>query len=162
VTIPPGLLARQRELRQARQAYATVTVVWSSPPVSGKPGNAALVSADGHLEGWVGGSCAEPVVVREALAALAEGSPRLVYVGTTDEPGPPRDGVVQVPTSCAGEGSVEVFVEPHLPPARLVVVGRAPVVRALASMARVLGFEVCVIELEEAAEPWPEGVELRR
>ena len=47
-------------------------------PTSAKPGAKALIRADGTIAGWVGGACAEPVVVREALAALRDGQPRLV------------------------------------------------------------------------------------
>ena len=42
---------------------------------------------DGTVAGWIGGACAEPVVVREALGALREGRPRLIALiggGRTD------------------------------------------------------------------------------
>jgi xanthine dehydrogenase accessory factor len=60
--------------------YALATVVRVDPPVSTRVGDKAVVTGDGRLEGWVGGACAEPIVVREALAALAEGRPRLVRI----------------------------------------------------------------------------------
>jgi len=60
--------------------YALATVVRVDPPVSSRVGDKAVVTADGRLDGWVGGACAEPIVVREALAALAEGRPRLVRI----------------------------------------------------------------------------------
>ena len=60
--------------------YAMATVVRVDPPVSTRVGDKAVVTGDGRLEGWVGGACAEPIVVREALAALAEGRPRLVRI----------------------------------------------------------------------------------
>lgn len=155
-----NLGAHETALRRARQPYATAVVVWAGPPVSGKPGDTALVTTDGLLDGWVGGSCSEPVVVREALAALETGQPRLLHLGPAGSRWPEREGVVTVVTSCASEGALEVFVEPHLPPARLVVVGgRAPVVAALVDMARVVGLDVCVVEREPGGRTWPEGVE---
>jgi len=129
-----------------RQPYARVTVVWAGAPVSAKAGDAALVTADGRLVGWVGGSCSEPVVVRQALEALAEGTPRLVHLSPPDQPAPSRKGVVVAPVACASGGSLEVFVEPRLPAPHLVVVGRSPMVRALAAMAPVVGFDVAVVE----------------
>ena len=47
------------------------------------------------MRGWLGGACAEPTVVREALKALEEGSPRLLFLGPPEElEGRARDGVV--------------------------------------------------------------------
>ncbi|MGH9131592.1 MAG: XdhC family protein [Acidimicrobiales bacterium] len=171
----PSLGVHESALRRTRQPYATVKVVWSGPPVSGKPGDAALVSADGRLDGWVGGSCSEPVVIREALAAMRSGRPRLLHLGPAGSAWPEREGVVTVVTSCASEGAIEVFVEPHLPPARLVVVGRAPVVRVLVDTAVAIGMDVLVVEREPAGagpvgagpvgagpaggESWPDGVQ---
>ncbi len=153
------LSAHASELRRLRQPYVTVKVVWVAPPSSGKPGNAALVTEDGRVDGWVGGSCAEPVVMREAMATLETGVPRLVHLGPSADLDQPRDGVINVAMGCASEGSMEIFLEPHVPAPRLVVVGRAPVVRTLVGMARAIDFEVLVVE-RESTEPWPAGVEV--
>lgn len=150
----PDLAPQEAALVGSRRPYARVTVVWSAKPVSAKPGDAGLVTADGRLLGWVGGSCSEPVVVRQAQEALSDGKPRLVHLHPPDAPVPPREWVVTAPVTCASGGSLEVFVEPHLPSPHLVVVGRAPVVATLAAMARLVGFEVAVVERDtiEAAE----------
>lgn len=140
------LAVEEAQLAARREPYARVTVVWARRPVSAKPGDTALVTADGRLRGWVGGSCGEPTLVREALAALAEGSPRLVHLGPGDEPLTDREGVVRAPVTCASQGSLEVFVEPHLPRPQLVVVGRSPLVTALAGIAAAIDFEVTVVE----------------
>ncbi len=148
--VAPSLVAEEAGLVARREAYARVTVVWSASPVSARAGDAGLVTADGRLRGWVGGSCAEPVVVRQALDALAEGSSRLVHLAPPDDLPPSRPGVVTAPVSCASEGSLEVFVEPRLPPPQLVVVGRSPLTRALATMATAVGFDVTVVERDGA------------
>ena len=62
--------------------FVLATVVWSRAPSSGKPSSTALITADGTLRGWLGGACAEPVALREALRALQEGTPRLLFLGT--------------------------------------------------------------------------------
>jgi xanthine dehydrogenase accessory factor len=116
--------------------------------VSARAGDAALVTLDGRLRGWVGGSCAEPVVVRQALDALAEGTPRLVHLAPPGELPPEREGLVVAPVTCASEGSLEVFVDPRLPAPHLVAVGRSPLVEALATMAGAVGFDVTVYERE--------------
>ena len=127
-----------------------MTVVWSRSPVSARPGDAALVTVDGRLRGWVGGSCAESVVVRQALDALSEGTPRLVHLAPPGELPPEREGLVVAPVTCASEGSLEVFVDPRLPAPHLVAVGRSPLVEALATMAGAVGFDVTVYEREDA------------
>jgi xanthine dehydrogenase accessory factor len=48
-------------------------VVRFQAPISGKPGDKAIVFADGKMWGWIGGGCAQPVVIKEALKALAAG-----------------------------------------------------------------------------------------
>ena len=141
-----SLATEEAALVARREPYARVTVVWSASPVSARAGDAGLVTADGRLRGWVGGSCAEPVVVRQALDALAEGRSRLVHLAPPDDLPPARPGTVNAPVSCASEGSLEVFVEPRLPPPQIVIIGRSPLARALATMAGAVGFAVAVVE----------------
>ena len=143
------LAAEEAALAGRREPYARVTVVWSRSPVSAHVGDAALVTADGHLHQWIGGSCAEPVVVAQALAALSEGTPRLVHLAPPGELPPEREGLVVAPVTCASEGSLEVFVEPRLPTPHLVAVGRSPLVEALSVMAGAIGFNVTVFERED-------------
>ncbi len=144
------LASEEAALVDRREAYARVTVVWARSPVSARPGDVAVVTADGHLRGWVGGSCSEPVMVRQALEALQEGTPRLVHLAPPEDLAADRDGLVTVPLTCASEGSLEVLVEPRLPSPHLVVIGRAPVVRALAVMAGAVGFDVAVVERDDS------------
>ena len=108
------------------------TVVWRRAPSSGKEGATALITPDRAVRGWIGGACAEPTVVREALKAIEEGTPRLLFLGPPDELDPHRrDGVVTVPIACQSEGALEVYVEPVLPQPQLVAIGRSPAALAL-------------------------------
>ncbi len=135
------------ELSARGDAFVLATVVWSRAPSSGKPGSTALITADRRVHGWLGGACAEPVVIREALSALEEGTPRLLFLGTADElEGHRREGVVTVPIACQSEGALEVYVEPVMPSPHLVVIGRSPAVDALAAMAAALGWRTAVID----------------
>jgi len=137
-------------LRSRREPYARVTVVWSASPVSARPGDAALVTGDGQLQGWIGGSCAQPIVIGHALAALAQGSPTLLHLAPPGQLPPGREGLVVAPVTCSSEGSLEVFIEPRLPSPQLVVIGSAPLVGALAVMAGAVDFEVTVVERDSA------------
>lgn len=154
------ILTRAHELDGHNEAYALATVVRVDRPVSARPGDRALVTWDGRLEGWVGGSCAEPVVVREALAGLADGAPRLLRirpVGSSREPAQP--GVVTEVTTCASEGGLDVFIEPRIPAPRLAVAGSSPTARSLVRLAKVLGYRI-MAALDDPAERLP-GADVR-
>ena len=85
-------------------------------PTSAKPGAKALIRPDGTVSGWVGGACAEPVVVREALAALRDG-PRgwSVLVGDGGRDPARTEGTCDYPMTCHSGGTLEIYVEPFLP-----------------------------------------------
>jgi xanthine dehydrogenase accessory factor len=140
------LVAEEAVLQGRRETYVRATVVWTRGAVSSRPGNKAIVTVDGRLRGWVGGSCAEPVVIREARRALGDGQPRLLHLGPPAELPSERDGLVVAALTCASEGTLQVFLEPWRPPTHVVAIGRAPLVRTLAGMALVLGFDVTVVE----------------
>ena len=147
VLIEAGRLAAER------RPYALATVVNVERPASTRRGDRALITPDAALLGWVGGACSEPIVVREAMRALADGRPRLVRIGpggTPAEDDPPLD-VVVAESTCASEGTVEVLVEPQLPKPLLAVVGESPAAGTLAELARAIGWRVAD-ELEDGAD----------
>ena len=59
------LLELAAALRARGEPFVLATVVRCEPPTSAKPGAKALIRQDGTISGWVGGACAEPVVVRK-------------------------------------------------------------------------------------------------
>jgi xanthine/CO dehydrogenase XdhC/CoxF family maturation factor len=65
---------------EGRQGLVTASVVRFQAPISGKPVDKAIIFADGKMWGWIGGGCAQPVVIKEALKAFADGKPRLVRI----------------------------------------------------------------------------------
>lgn len=129
---PLELLA---EYAAAGTPCVLATVVGCEPPTSARPGDKAVVTADGHLHGWVGGSCSEPAVRRAALRALAEGTPRLLRLGGADGE----------PTTCPSGGALEVFVEPRLPRPLLLVFGASPAARTLVGLGALTGFRTCAV-----------------
>src|SRR4051812_637198 len=144
-----AVLTEAVELSSRREPFALATVVWRRAPSSGRVGSKAIVLADGSVHGWLGGACALATVVREALAAMADGQPRLLFLGQADELARRSgEGLVTVPMACESEGALEVYLEPTLPTPQLVVIGRSPAVSALASMAAGIGWSVAVIDDE--------------
>ena len=111
------------------------------PPTSARPGDKAIITADGRLRGWIGGSCSEPVVRREALRALAEGTPQLVKIVAAEEVQQSRKrGELMVATTCPSGGSLDIFIEPRLPRPLLLVFGETPVAETLAKLGELTGF----------------------
>jgi len=129
------------------------TVVRAERPTSAKAGDVAVVLGDGRVEGFVGGECAEASVRHQALQALETGQPVLLRISPSASPdaAPPRDGsavpdgdqgVITVHNPCQSGGTLEIFLEPDLPPPILVVHGNSPTALALASLAEHLGYIV--------------------
>jgi xanthine dehydrogenase accessory factor len=145
--VRPEVLAVANRLAQEGKPFALATVVWARAPSSGKPGATAVITSDREVIGWIGGACAEPTVIREALRTLEEGSPRLLFLGTLEElAGHERAGVVTVPIACQSEGALEVYVEPVLPAPHVVVIGRSPAAGALVGLAQALGWRSTQID----------------
>lgn len=134
------------ELSRRGEAFVLATVVWRQGPSSGQPGARALITASGQLHGFIGGACAEPVVIREAQRVIAEGKAKLLLLGTTEGPESLPDGMVAVAMSCQSEGALQVYVEPIVPTPHLTIVGRSPMVQTLADLARALGWRADVVD----------------
>lgn len=119
--------------RSARQPVALATVIRAQGSVPRHPGSKMLVYADGRTTGSVGGGEMEARVVAAAQEALQDGRSRLVPYSLVD----PQRGD---PGVCGG--SVEIFVEPYLPPTTLFIFGCGHVGRALAALGHWLGYFV--------------------
>jgi xanthine dehydrogenase accessory factor len=148
-------LAEAQELVQAGQPFALATVVRRVAPASAQPGAKAIILADGSMRGWVGGSCAQPVVTSEAHQALRDGTPRLLRLGkmpgvSSQGDGKDREAIVEYPMTCHSGGALEILIEPVLPAPRLFIVGETPIVTTLIELARVMGYRVN--QFERAAD----------
>ena len=141
-----GVLERIGDLARSGQAFALATVVWRQGPSSSKQGSRAIITSDGQMHGWIGGACAEPVVIREAKQVIADGTARLLLLGSPDQFGTAiPEGMTVVPISCQSEGALQVYIEPVLPSPHLVIVGSSPMTHTLAELARALGWHTELI-----------------
>ena len=144
------LLRMAAELAERREPFVLAVVVRRRPASSAQAGDMALITAAGDFHGWLGGSCTQPTVVREARLALADGKPRLLAL-SPDPEAERRPGVAVFPMTCHSGGSVEIYLEPILPAARLLVFGVSPIARALVKLGKAMGYTV--IAIDAAAEP---------
>ena len=147
-----------RRWRAEGEPFALATVVACQRPTAAYPGAKALIRADGTLTGWVGGSCAQPTVIQEALKALADGKSRLLRISPAfQHSAVPHEGVYDFVMTCASQGALEIFVEPFLPRPELLVIGETPVAQALARFAALLDFAVCVSDPVATRERFPDA-----
>ena len=99
-TIPEVALDWHRHGKGA--ALATVIETWGSAPR--RAGSQLAISGDGEIMGSVSGGCVEAAVVTEALEALADGQPRVLTYGVSDE------NAFEVGLACGG--TIRILVEP--------------------------------------------------
>jgi xanthine dehydrogenase accessory factor len=147
-------------LRKRRKPFAVATVVRAERPTSSKPGDKAIISPDGTLTGWIGGSCAHDIVVRNALESLEEGVPRFLTLSSTTATEAKRFGVIDVPMQCYSGGVLDVFIEPSLPKPQMVIVGYETIAHALVRISKTLGFHVTVIDPLASRATVPEADEV--
>lgn len=142
----------------AGEPVVLATVVGTCHSVPRHAGSKMLVRPGGRHCGSVGGGAVEARVVADALEVLAREEPRLVHYALSG-PGPGSGDADLGP--CGGE--LTVYLEPHVPPPTVLVVGCGHVGRAVADLAHWLGFRVIAADSRaEAVTPdLLPGAELR-
>jgi xanthine dehydrogenase accessory factor len=152
------VLATAQRLQQAGTPYALVSVVRAQAPASARPGDKAVVTGDGQLHGWVGGGCAQPAVLKTVRQVLEDGRARLIRIAPSAE-GEVRElgDVLEFGMACHSGGTLELFIDPVLPKAQLVVIGASPVATSLTQLAPRVGFAVTLVAQEAVAEAWPDA-----
>jgi len=149
-------LDKALSLQKVGQPFALATVVRAERPTSAKAGAKAIITADGTLTGWVGGSCAQPTVIREALKALEDGQPRFVRLCPPEKLGlASPDGIIEVALTCISGGTLEVYIEPHLPKPQLIVISHLPIAEALATLGQGLNYAITVMGLDNTPNRFP-------
>ncbi len=130
-----SIYAKLAELERQSEAFAVATVIRAQGSVPRHNGSKMVVFGDGRIEGTIGGGDMESRVIRESLAAIADGKTRVLSYAFRDI----QKGDVGV---CGGE--VEVYVEPVKPRSKIVIVGGGHVGKAVAHLAGWLDFRVVV------------------
>ncbi len=134
---------RAQQLMVARTPFVHATVVRAQPPTSARAGDEAILLADGTIEGFVGGECAQNSVRTAALGALQAGESVLLRVLPDGEVHfPEAPGACVVVNPCLSGGALEIFLTPRVPVPVLRVCGATPIADALARLCVVSGYEV--------------------
>ena len=121
-----SISARVHELTGQRRPFVHATVVRAQAPTSAVPGDDAVILADGSIEGFVGGVCAETSVRAAALDALRDGNTMLLRVLPSEsEEFPSVPGAQVVVNPCLSGGAIEIFLRPVLPRPLIGVAGES-------------------------------------
>ena len=156
MSLADDVLDRAAELRRRGETFVVATVVRVEPPTSAQAGDKALITADGKLWGWVGGSCSEGLVRREAMIAMGDAQPRLVKIAPDESPDH-LPGVVSHLSTCPSAGKLDVFIDPQLPRPLLLVVGDTPAARTLIKLAATIGYTTCAVHPGAVPTDFPEA-----
>jgi xanthine dehydrogenase accessory factor len=156
MSLADDVLDRAAELRRRGETFVVATVVRVEPPTSAQAGDKALITADGKLWGWVGGSCSEGLVRREAMIAMGDAQPRLVKIAPDESPDH-LPGVVSHLSTCPSAGKLDVFIDPQLPRPLLLVVGDTPAARTLIKLGATIGYKTCAVHPGAVASDFPEA-----
>jgi xanthine dehydrogenase accessory factor len=159
------LFAAAQRLQQQGEPFALVSVLRTEAPTSARPGDKALVTAQGILHGWIGGGCAQPAVLKSVREALHDGRARVLRIapGAGEAAVDPRSAggnAVAIQMSCHSGGTIELFIDPILAPLRLVVIGDSPVALALAGLAPRVGLPVTAVARGADAQRFPDASEV--
>lgn len=162
---PAAYVRTLSDLASRREPFAVAAVTKTEGSTLGKPGFKIIVARDGRvLYGTLGGGCPDGPIVAVAQQTIQTGAPRVVRVhlvdatqavgGTVASQDPDE---IYVETNCGG--TMEIYVEPYLPPHRLVLVangGRDEMEDDLVHFAKRLGYEVIVFDPLPALKEKPD------
>ena len=129
-------------LRRAGESFCVATIVRTKNATSAKPGAKGVVTQDGELHGFLGGTCVTGAVKKEALNALQKSEPVMIRVRPKEEVVTPvdTDGTALHKSSCPSGGTVEIFLEPMKATRRLIVLGSSPIALTLIDLAKAIGY----------------------
>ena len=150
-TTTDSLTARANDLASRREPFVHATVVRAQHPTSAHAGDTALVLSSGEIQGFVGGNCVESSVREYSRQVLASQEPLLLRVVPGEPSRTAGEGAVEVSNPCLSGGAIEIFLQPHIPAPRVVVVGTTPVAQALETLGAGVGLAVELTDGESAA-----------
>lgn len=131
------IFAQLADLQNTGVPAALAIVIRTEGSAPRKPGTKMIVFGDGKLAGTLGGGDLENKVIQESLEVIAKGSPKIVSFTLDREKG-------KLDMMCGG--TVEIYIEPLLPPEKLIIFGAGHITRVLAPMMKRIGFHVTVVD----------------
>jgi xanthine dehydrogenase accessory factor len=126
------------KLRQEGRRGAVATIVNVRGSIPSFETAKMLVRDDGSIVGTIGGGCVEADVWQAAREVMESEKPRTLTFNLNQDP--------KYDTGLVCGGTLDIFVEPILPPALLYIFGAGHISVNLYKVARNAGFDVCVVD----------------
>jgi len=142
-------------LRRAGRRGAVATIVNVRGSIPSFKTAKMLVRDDGSIAGTIGGGCVEAEVWQAAREVMESEKPRTLTFDLNQDP--------RYDTGLVCGGTLEIFIEPVLPPAELYIFGAGHVAASLYKVARIAGFDITVVDDREvyaSREHFPEAQEV--
>jgi xanthine dehydrogenase accessory factor len=142
-------------LRQQGRRGAIATIVNVRGSVPSFETAKMLVRDDGSIVGTIGGGCVEAEVWQAAREVMENERPRTLTFNLNQDP--------KYDTGLVCGGTLDIFIEPVLPPATLYLFGAGHVAHSLYKTAKFAGFYINVIDDRESyanRERFPEAKEV--
>lgn len=143
------------KLRQEGRRGAVATIVNVRGSIPSFETAKMLVRDDGSIVGTIGGGCVEAEIWQAAREVMESEKPRTLTFNLNHDP--------KYDSGLVCGGTLDIFVEPVLPPASLYIFGAGHVSVSLYKVARGAGFDVTVVDDREAyanRERFPEAREI--
>ncbi len=143
------------KLRQEGRRGAVATIVNVRGSIPSFETAKMLVRDDGSIVGTIGGGCVEAEIWQAAREVMESEKPRTLTFNLNHDP--------KYDSGLVCGGTLDIFVEPVLPPASLYIFGAGHVSVSLYKVARGAGFDVTVVDDREAyanRERFPEAKEV--
>ena len=143
------------KLRQEGRRGAVATIVNVRGSIPSFKTAKMLVRDDGSIVGTIGGGCVEAEIWQAAREVMESEKPRTLTFNLNQDP--------KYDTGLVCGGTLDIFVEPVLPPASLYIFGAGHVSINLYKIAKSAGFDVTVVDDREAyanRERFPEAKEV--
>lgn len=147
------VLERINKLASEGKTFAVATIVSHTGSVPRRVAK-MVIEPDGTTFGTIGGGCVENEVAAQALKLLKDGE-KGVHVNSYNLIEEEFDGVGM---SCGGK--IDVAIEIMEPTVKLVIIGSGHLAQALSRMARMLDFEVAVVDPMAKKESFPEAAQV--
>ena len=126
------------ELRRSGRRGAVATIVSALGSIPSFKTAKMLVRDDGSIVGTIGGGCVEAEVWQAAREVMESEKPRTLSFNLNQNP--------KYDTGLICGGTLDIFIEPVLPPALLYIFGAGHVAFNLYKVAGNAGFDVTVID----------------
>ncbi len=137
---------------QSAEPYAIATIIRTYGSTSVKTGNKVIITNDGKLIGFTGGSCTHNAILKAGEKVIKNTSPSLIRIIPKNliEQSSQTDSFEVYGSNCPSRGQYDLLIEPVIPNPFLIIFGKGQIANALATMAKLVELTPVFVETSEA------------